>query len=58
MGHPSMPRWRYTVFDPVPLHKMCTAKVNRNNELTKNGMMNDVRIRKKALAEASTFMKV
>nr|DAY55557.1 MAG TPA: hypothetical protein [Caudoviricetes sp.] len=20
MGHPSMPRWRYTVTDPVPTH--------------------------------------
>ena len=22
-----MPRWRYTVTDPVPTHLMCTAKI-------------------------------
>lgn len=26
MGHPSMPRWRYTVTDPVPTHFTCALQ--------------------------------
>ena len=36
MGHPSMPRWRYTVTDPVPTHLMCTAKIDTISITAKN----------------------
>ena len=31
-----MPRWRYTVTDPVPTHLMCTAKIDTISITAKN----------------------
>lgn len=31
MGHPSMPRWRYTVFRPCPFVLLRTTNINNKN---------------------------